>query len=55
MPVYLGQHQRAPLKELARSADTLMKIADMSVKTTDSTKYKPNLFYQGPIGFQLMQ
>lgn len=32
MRVYLGQHSHAPLKDLARYVDTLIKIADRNVK-----------------------
>lgn len=44
----LRQHPRAPLTELARYAETLMKIADRSVRTSESSKYKSIRSAVGP-------
>lgn len=41
MRVYSGQNPRTPLRELARYPDALIKIADKSARTSDSSKYKP--------------
>lgn len=41
MRVYMEQHPRAPLTELAHYTDTLMKIADKSTRTSGLSKYKP--------------
>lgn len=38
---YLRKHPRASLKYSARYADTLIKIADRSFKTRESSKYNP--------------
>lgn len=41
MRIFLKQHPHAPSTELASYADMLIRTADRSAKTSESSKYKP--------------